>query len=82
MKAHPDFSEKIEWWRDYPIMLAKYSVVKHMKEDGNLALKYLQAKCKDEFGQRMEITGADGSSFTPPVINILPVKTKDEEKDG
>ena len=76
LKDHPDFSEQIEWWQAYPIMLAKHSVVAHMNEDGKLALEYLKCKCKDEFSPRTELTGGNGESLSPPVINILPVSTK------
>ena len=79
LKNHKDFSEQIEWWQQYPIMLAKHSVVAHLKEDGKLALEYLKCKKKDEFGTRTEVTGVDGTSLSPPVINILPVQTKNEE---
>lgn len=81
LNAHPDFSEQIEWWQQYPIMLAKHSVVKHMTEDGNLALKYLQLKRKDEFNTRTEVTGADGGAFVMPPIQILPVAVKGDDED-
>lgn len=29
---------------------------------------------------KLEVTGANGTPISPPVINILPVKTKDEEE--
>lgn len=80
MKAHPDFSEQIEWWQAYPIMIAKHSVVAHMNEDGRLALEYLKAKCRDEFAPRTEVTGTDGESIMAPIINILPVTTKTDEE--
>ena len=78
LNAHPDFSEQIEYWQQYPEMIARHSVLQHMVEDGRLAMEYLKSKCKDEFGQRTEITGIDGTPLTPPTINILPVKVKDE----
>lgn len=78
LDEHPDFMEQVEWWQAYPIMLAKHSVISHIKEDGKLALEYLKAKCKDEFGTRTEITGADGEALNPPIINIQPIKVKDE----
>jgi len=81
LKSHPDFSEQIEWWQQYPIMLAKHSVVSHMGEDGELALKYLRYKCKDEFNTRTEITGANGESFAmPSVINVVPVRAKEDDE--
>lgn len=81
LNAHPDFSEQIEWWQQYPIMLAKHSVVAHMGEDGKLALEYLKCRRKEEFGTRTEITGADGQSIQPPIIQILPVKPKGEDDE-
>ena len=77
LNKHPDFSEQIDWWQQYPIMLAKHSVVAHMGEDGKLALDYLKLKCKDEFNTRTEITGADGTPMAAPILNILPVKPKE-----
>ena len=50
LEEHPDFTEQIEWWQQYPIMIAKHSVVTQMNKDGKLALEYLKAKCKKEFG--------------------------------
>ena len=79
LKAHPNFSEQIEWWQQYPIMLAKHSVVAHMGEDAKLALDYLKLKCKDEFNTRTELTGADGESLAMPPIQILPVAVKGED---
>ena len=81
LNAHPDFSEQIEWWQQYPIMLAKHSVVRHMEEDGNLALRYLQLKRKDEFNTRTELTGADGEALAMPTIQILPVAIKEDGEE-
>lgn len=55
---NPDFAEQIDWWQQYPIMLAKHSVVKHMVKDGKLALEYLKCKSKDEFSTKQEFTGS------------------------
>ena len=79
LNSHEDFSEQIEYWQQYPEMIAKNSVLKHMVEDGNLALRYLQSKCRDEFGQRTEITGADGEALAMPTIQILPVAVKEDD---
>lgn len=81
LNEHPDFMEQIEWWQQYPIMLAKHSVVSHMGEDGKLALEYLKCKKKDEFGTRTEITGAGGEALTLPPIQILPVAVKGDDDD-
>lgn len=76
-KAHKDFSEQIEWWQEYPITLARHSVIKHMVKDGRLALEYLKSKRSSEFSTRQELTGANGDSLTP-TINILPISPTKE----
>lgn len=81
LKNHQDFSEQIEYWRQYPEMIARHSVLKHMVEDGNLALKYLQSKCKEEFGTRTEVTGANGEAIQAPIIQILPVSPKGDDDE-
>lgn len=80
-KEHIDFLEWKEALKQKPILKAKNTIAKNL-DDPKIALEYLKAKCKSEFGQRMEITGADGSNFSPPIINILPVKTKESENNG
>ena len=77
-KKNPDFLEWKQQLKEKPILKARNTVVKNL-DDPKIALEYLKAKKKDEFGQRMEITGTDGTPLTPPVINILPVQTKNEE---
>lgn len=64
LAANPEFSEQIEWWQEYPNILAKHSVVAQMAKDGRLALDYLSRRCKNEFGIRTEVTGADGEPVT------------------
>lgn len=77
-KKNPDFLEWKQLLKEKPILKARNTVVKNL-DDPKIALEYLKAKKKNEFGQRMEITGTDGTPLTPPVINILPVQTKNEE---
>ena len=81
LDENPAFSEQIEWWQQYPIMLAKHSVVAHMGEDAKLALDYLKLKCKDEFNTRTELTGADGEALAMPTIQILPVAVKGDDEE-
>lgn len=77
-KKNPDFLEWKQQLKEKPILKARNTVVKNL-DDPKIALEYLKAKKKDEFGTRTEITGIDGTPLTPPIINIMPVKTKDEE---
>ena len=80
-KEHPEFLERKQLLKEKPILKARNTIVKSL-DDPKIALEYLKAKCKSEFGQRMEITGTDGANFSPPIINVLPVKTKDTETNG
>lgn len=52
--ANPDFLERKEALKENPILLARQSVIRSMEEDGNLALKYLERKRKDEFSTKTE----------------------------
>ena len=49
-KKHPKFVERKEGLKKSPITKARRAVIDKMIEDGNLAFKYLERKCKDEFG--------------------------------
>ena len=80
-KENPEFLERKQLLKEKPILKARNTIVKSL-DDPKIALEYLKAKCKSEFGQRMEITGPDGANFSPPIINVLPVKTKDTETNG
>lgn len=52
---HPEFSERKAQLKESPVLQARQSVIKHMKEDGNLAMKYLERKKKDEFSTKSEV---------------------------
>ncbi len=53
-KKNPKFSERKEFLKETPILLARQSVIRDMQLDGNLALKYLERKKKDEFSLKQE----------------------------
>ena len=65
-KANPDFTERKEEMKQKPIILARTSVINAMKNDGDLALKFLERKRKDEFGVKQTF---DHTFNTPVVIN-------------
>lgn len=54
---NPEFLERKEALKESPVLLARQSVIKEMQTDGNLALKFLERKKKDEFGVRTELSG-------------------------
>lgn len=55
LKAHPEYKEFRNRLKERPVLEARQSVVKHMKRDGGLALKYLERKKKKEFSTRQEV---------------------------
>lgn len=68
IKNNPEFAERRELLRSKPVLAARESVIKNMKNDGSLALKYLERKKKDEFSVRFETTGKDGSPLLKPEV--------------
>lgn len=81
---HPEFADRKAMLKEKMIFKARSVIADALnKKDENTAKWYLERKAKNEFGTRTEITGADGVSLTPPVINILPVSTQNEtDKDS
>jgi hypothetical protein len=63
---YPEFLERKRALKEKPVLAARSSVVRHMEEDGSLALKYLERKKKEEFSPRQEVSGAEGG----PVVII------------
>lgn len=51
---HPDFTERKARLKEMPTLRARKSVVSAMETDGNLALKYLERKKKNEFSLKHE----------------------------
>lgn len=78
-QKHPEFVDKKEQWKEQLALKARTVIADALNnKDENTAKWYLERKKKNEFGTRTEITGADGEPLSPPIINILPVKIKDE----
>jgi len=79
-KKNPEYTKYKEQLKQKPILKAKNTLVKSL-DDPKMALEYLKAKKKDEFGQRMEVTGANGEALAmPSVINVVPVRAKEDGK--
>lgn len=71
MKDYQDNNDEvrknIERLQNIPILIARRSVNNSMKENGELALKYLERKRKDEFGTKQEIN-LGGQAENPVLI--------------
>lgn len=66
-KANPKFTERKRLLKENPVYLARKSVISSMGNDGDLALKFLERKRKDEFSLRQELTGKDGKDLPTPI---------------
>lgn len=79
-KNNPEFSEKIERWKQNPILKAKRTVYMNL-DNVDTAKWYLERKAKKEFSTRQEVTGEDGAPIVPQ-IEILPVAVMDKNKEN
>lgn len=71
---HPEFTERKEALKEKPVLLARQTVVKSLSLDPEMAMKYLKAKRKAEFGDRLELTGENGGP-------IVTKKLDDDSKE-
>lgn len=53
-EENPKFTERKHLLKDSPIFLARQSVLKGLKDDPDLALKFLERRKKDEFSTKTE----------------------------
>lgn len=61
---HPEFVHRKEELKESPVLLARQSVIKHMEEDGDLAMKFLERRRKDEFSPKTEIENSGSINIT------------------
>ena len=59
----PSFVDRKEQLKQRPVLLARSELIKGLKGNPELALKYLERKLKSEFSLRTELTGADGKDL-------------------
>jgi len=64
-----DFVERKEKLKENPILLARTSVIKDMQNSGELALKFLERKKKDEFSMKQDLN--IGGQLGNPLHMIL-----------
>lgn len=57
LQAHPKISERKEQLKEHPVLAARSTLLKAIQGgDGDLALKFLERKRRDEFATRSEIS--------------------------
>lgn len=56
-KRNPEFKEETERRKQKPVLQAKLTLMKSLQntKNGDLSLKYLERKCKDEFSLKTEV---------------------------
>lgn len=55
-KEDPKLSDRLEELKEMPILIARDTVIKGIKRDPELALKFLERRKKDEFSVKSEST--------------------------
>lgn len=55
INKNPELSNRFNALRERPVLLARQSVIKNMQKNGELALKYLERKKKNEFTPKTEV---------------------------
>jgi len=74
--TYPKFVLRKELLKQRPVLEARQTLVKSIKTDPDMALKFLERKLKGEFSTRQEMTGKDGESLAVP-LTLLPNGKKD-----
>jgi hypothetical protein len=68
---NPDFLDRKEALKENPIFIARQTVIKAVKTDPEMALKYLERKNKKEFSPRTEQSGPDGEALPPILVKFI-----------
>ena len=63
--SNPEFLEQKEVWKCDPILKARKTVVAHLEQDPNLAMKFLEKKLPEEFGTKKETVVSSYANMTP-----------------
>lgn len=67
-KSNPEYLDEVEQWKRNPIIKARNTVYKAI-DNPETARWYLERKSKDEFGSRLEMTGAGGKPLIPSKVS-------------
>lgn len=70
-EENPDFTDQKERWKQYPILLARQTILRGIKTNPRLALAFLERKAKSEFSLRQELTGDEGRPLPIPILGTL-----------
>lgn len=84
-RKNPDFKSRKDLLKSNPILKARVSVVNNLEDDPNLALKYLERRCREEFDPKYQrplftpnresdngLTEEECQSFEELIDNLIP----------
>jgi len=74
LEKNPKLVDRFEALREKPVLLARQSVVKGLKESPDLALKYLERKRKNEFSLKTEVDNTIKGNID---VSLKEVSTED-----
>ena len=78
---NPKFTERKHLLKDSPIFLARQSVLKGIKSDPDLALKFLERRKKDEFSTKTE-NDIRVKELPKPIMDVLDVSENNSDQEG
>jgi hypothetical protein len=68
--ANPEFIDRKEQLKANPVFIARRTVVRDVAEKGELALKFLERKKKDEFGTSQDINIGGQAEGVPLSLKV------------
>lgn len=80
-EANPEFRERKQQLKQNPFVLARTTIVSALKENPELALKYMERKKRDEFALRQDVTTNDRPVGVVVYIPDEDQLVKDEQKE-
>lgn len=81
LKADSTLVERRDALKHTPVLQARQSVIRGLKDSPELALKYLERKAKAEFSLRQELTDTEGNAFRVVVPGLLGVTVHEPDRD-
>ena len=72
----PEFVDRKEQLKEAVFYDARNTIAKSVKENPQYAFEFMKRKKKDEFSERSELTGKDGTPITPIEVKFLSTEQK------
>lgn len=81
LEKTPELAERFKLLSENTKVLAKKNIHTSIKKGkGYVSMWYLERAAKDEFGERMEVTGADGKELMPFMKIVKETYDKDSQE--